>query len=207
MNDPVAHWERVYRGGGAHSWDQPEPSVSLWLLEEAGVRPEASVIDVGGGDGALAAGLLARGFGDVTVLDISEQGLAGGRRRVGAASERVTWIVADLRTWRPPRTYDCWHDRAVFHFFVDPADRGAYGRGLRDATAAGALAVVGTFAADGPQRCSGLPVARYDADELGARLSEASGVDWRLVGAARETHSTPSGVLQPFTWVVLRRTE
>jgi hypothetical protein len=117
----------------------------------------------------------------------------------------VTWVVSDVRSWRPPRRYDCWHDRAVFHFLVDADDRAGYGAALGAGTAAGALAVVGTFAADGPQTCSGLPVARYDGDALRAALAAASGVDWQPVDAADEEHRTPRGVVQPFTWVVLRR--
>lgn len=205
MSDLAAHWERVYRGGGAHSWDQDEATVPVRLLEAAGVGPGASVVDVGGGDGALAAALLARGFRDLTVLDISAQGLAAGRRRLGPAAEQVAWVVADVRTWRPPRTFDCWHDRAVFHFLVDDGDRLGYGRVLSSATAPGAVAVIGTFAADGPPRCSGLPVARYDAERLRAVVTEVSGLDWQLVEGASEEHHTPTGAVQPFTWAVLRR--
>jgi SAM-dependent methyltransferase len=205
MSDLTAHWERVYRGGGAHSWDQEEASVAVRLLEAAGVGPGASVVDVGGGDGALAAALIGRGFRDLTVLDISAHGLAAGRRRLGPAAEQVAWVVADVRFWRPPRHYDCWHDRAVFHFLVDPGDRTRYGEALSSGTAGGAVAVVGTFAADGPQMCSGLPVARYDADRLRAVLSAASGVGWQLVGGTSEQHRTPAGAVQPFTWVVVRR--
>jgi hypothetical protein len=205
MSDLVAHWERVYRGGGAHSWDQHEPTVTLRLLENAGVRRDASVIDVGGGDGALTAALIRRGYGDLTVLDISEQGLAAGRRRVGSAAERVAWVVADVRSWRPRRTYGCWHDRAVFHFLVDPGDRAGYGLALWAGTGPGAVAVVGTFAADGPQMCSGLPVARYAAASLADTLRAVSDVDWQRQDEVSEEHHTPAGAVQPFTWVVLRR--
>ena len=163
------------------------------------------MVDIGGGDGALAAALLARGHDDVTVLDISQHGLAAGRRRIGRSADRVDWVVADVRTWRPERTFDIWHDRAVFHFLVDPADRAAYGAALQQGTHAASLAVVGTFAADGPSSCSGLPVARYDADRLRAAIAHASGVDWQLQTSAAEEHRTPAGVVQPFTWVVLRR--
>jgi SAM-dependent methyltransferase len=205
MSELTAHWDQVYRRGGAHSWDQGEATVPVRLLEAAGVRPDASVLDVGGGDGALATALLGRGFRDLTVLDISAQGLAAGRRRIGPAAGRVAWVVADVRSWRPSRTYDCWHDRAVFHFLVEPADRAAYGEALASGTAGGGLAVVGAFATDGPRCCSGLPVARYDADGLRAALSEASGVDWAIAGQTSEQHATPAGAVQPFTWVALRR--
>lgn len=114
-------------------------------------------------------------------------------------------MVADVRNWRPERIFDVWHDRAVFHFLVEPADRAGYGAALRKGTRAGSLAVIGTFAADGPPSCSGLPVARYDADRLGDAIAEVSGVDWQLQTSAAEEHHTPRGVVQPFTWVVLRR--
>jgi SAM-dependent methyltransferase len=204
MTELAEHWEAVYAGGGAHSWDQEEPAVTLELLQAAGVRSAASVLDVGGGDGALAAALTARGFTDLTVLDVSERGLAAGRARLGPAADRLTWVAADIRSWRPERTVDVWHDRAVFHFLVDPADRARYGAALAG-TGAGSLAVVGTFAAHGPPQCSGLPVARYDADRLRDAVAAASGVDWQLQISVAEDHRTPAGVVQPFTWVVLRR--
>jgi SAM-dependent methyltransferase len=205
MTGLAEHWEAVYAGGGAHSWDQDEPAVTLGLLEAAGVRPAASVLDVGGGDGALAAALTARGFTDVTVLDVSERGLAAGRARLGSAADRLTWVATDIRSWRPERTVDVWHDRAVFHFLVDPADRDGYGAALRQGTAGGSLVVVGTFAAHGPTSCSGLPVARYDADRLRDAVATASGVDWQLQSSVAEDHRTPAGVVQPFTWIVLHR--
>lgn len=205
MSDLAAHWERAYREGGPHSWDQDEPSVSLRLLDAAGVQPSAAVVDVGGGDGALTDALVRRGFADLTVLDVSAEGLAAGRRRVGPAAAQVTWVVADVRSWRPTRGYDCWHDRAVFHFLVEPGDRAGYGAALAGGTAPGALAVVGTFAEEGPRMCSGLPVARYDAGALRAALVEASGVDWHLADTVTEDHHTPDGGVQPFTWVALRR--
>jgi trans-aconitate methyltransferase len=199
------HWDAVYAGGGAHSWDQDEPAVAVGLLAAAGVGPTASVLDVGGGDGALAAALIGRGFTDLTVLDISGAGLAAGPARVGPAAARLTWTVADIRSWRPPRTFDVWHDRAVFHFLVDPADRAGYGAALAAGTAQGSLAVVGAFAADGPAHCSGLPVARYGPGPLREVLSEASGLDWALLRTIREEHCTPSGSMQPFIWVALLR--
>src|SRR4051812_3540403 len=114
MSGTAELWEGVYAGDGPHSWDQDRPAVALELHETVGVGPEAEVVDVGGGDGALAAALLARGHDDVTVLDVAELGLAAGRRRLGAGADRIAWVVADVRTWRPARTFDVWHDRAVF---------------------------------------------------------------------------------------------
>ena len=205
MRDLVAHWESVYRGQHVHSWDQVRPAVMLELLDVLGVPPGASVIDVGGGDGALSTALLDRGHTDITVLDISATALAEGQKRAGAGSDSVHWLAADVRRWRPERTFDLWHDRAVFHFLVDPADRDGYGAAMRAGTVPGALAVIGTFAADGPTQCSGLPVVRYDRDHLVDALHEASALEWELLQSAHEEHRTPSGALQPFTWVALRR--
>jgi SAM-dependent methyltransferase len=201
----AGHWEQVYRAGGAHSWDQAEPTVSLRLLEACGAGPSSSVVDVGGGDGALAAALTRRGVTDLTVLDISGSGLAAGRTLVGPAADTVEWVVADVRSWRPGRTFDVWHDRAVFHFLVEPGDRAGYGAAMRAGTGPGGLAVVGTFAADGPPSCSGLPVARYDAVALTDALRAASGVGWLPECTTTEEHHTPAGAVQPFTWVALRR--
>jgi SAM-dependent methyltransferase len=205
MSSTAEHWEAVYEGDGPHSWDQLRPAVALELLETAGIGRDAAVLDVGGGDGALAAALLARGNTDVTVLDISEHGLAAGRRRLGSDAGRVDWVVADICRWRPERTFDVWQDRAVFHFLVDKADRAGYGAALQQGTRGGSVAVVGTFAAEGPSSCCGLPVARYDAGRLRDAVAEASGVDWQLQTSAAEDHRTPAGVVQPFTWVLLHR--
>jgi SAM-dependent methyltransferase len=205
VSDLVEHWDAVYRRHDVHSWDQARPTVALGLLDGVGVPADATVIDVGGGDGALAGALLDRGHTDITVVDLSAEALAAGRERLGAASDVVSWRVADIRRWRPERSFDLWHDRAVFHFLVDPADREAYGEAMRSGTAPGAVALIGTFAADGPTQCSGLPVSRYDADSLIDIVRRASGLDWRLLQSATEDHRTPSGALQPFTWIALRR--
>ena len=205
MSDLVEHWDAVYRRHDAHSWDQTRPTIALGLLDAVGLPAHAAAIDVGGGDGALAAALLDRGHTDITVLDISAEALAAGRARLGEASDAVRWLVADIRRWQPERSFDLWHDRAVFHFLVEPADREAYGEAMQSGTAPGAVALIGTFAADGPTQCSGLPVSRYDDDSLIDAVRTASGLDWALLQSAREDHCTPSGALQPFTWVALRR--
>jgi SAM-dependent methyltransferase len=205
MGDLSEHWDAVYRRHDAHSWEQARPRIALGLLDAVGVPADAGVLDLGGGDGALAAALLKRGHTDITVVDISPEALAAGRTRLGAASDAVNWLAADVRLWRPLGTFDLWHDRALFHFLVDPADRECYGEAMRSGTSPGAVAIIGTFAADGPTQCSGLPVARYDADSLIDGIRTASGLDWELLQSAREDHHTPSGALQPFTWVALRR--
>jgi len=199
------HWETVYhdRGATGVSWYQAEPRTSLDLIDGLGADPATPVLDAGGGASPLAAHLVARGFGDVTVVDLAESALATARRGLGAGADAVTWIAADLLTWRPPRRYGLWHDRAVFHFLTDPADRAAYLATLRAALAPGGAVVIGTFAAGGPTHCSGLPVARYTPDELAAVLTAAG--DLTVTGHDTERHRTPAGVRQPFTWVTARR--
>jgi SAM-dependent methyltransferase len=199
-----AHWERVYRTSGVRdvSWYQPEPEVSLELIDELGVGRDDAILDVGGGGSSLAARLLARGFSDITVLDVSSRALELAREDLGAEAARVHWIARDLLRWSPQRRYDLWHDRAVLHFLVEGAERERYLETLRSATRGGAKVVIGTFAADGPARCSGLPVARYDIDGLASAVGDA----FVTRTTRREEHRTPGGSVQPFTWVAFERT-
>lgn len=195
-------WEHVYQDNrpDAVSWYQPEPVVSLELIDVLGVGPESAVLDIGGGASFLVDRLLARGFVDVTVLDISEAALRTSRRRLGDET-RVTWLTEDLLVWEPPRRYDLWHDRAVLHF-LSQSEVEHYREVLDRALSPAGSVVLGTFASDGPQRCSGLPVARYSPDELGAVLGGGFGT----VVDRREVHSTPTGAVQAFTWIAARRT-
>ena len=198
----VSHWDDTYAAGETtRSWFQQHPGMSLRMFDAAGVQADASVIDVGGGASSLAGALLERGFGDVTVLDISAAGMAYARQRLGARAEQVSWLVADVRTWAPERRYAVWHDRAVFHFLISAEDRAQYLDVLEHATEPDAVAVFGCFAPDGPQYCSGLPVARYGAQDLAGEL----GSRWTLIAQDREEHRTPAGATQPFTWAALRR--
>jgi trans-aconitate methyltransferase len=171
------------------------------MFDAVGVGAGDGVVDVGGGASGLVDALLERGHADVSVLDVSADGLAAAQQRLGANARRVRWIVEDLRAWRPDRTWRVWHDRAVLHFFTTDADRQRYLQVLSAATEVGSLAVFATFAPDGPQQCSGLPVARYDAEQLAGLL----GSTWRLLLDDREQHATPAGGTQSFTWAALRR--
>lgn len=197
-----AHWDHVYGKAQADelSWFQRHAGVSLAAIDRTAVGPHAAILDVGGGASTLVDGLLARGFDDVTVLDLSETALATARDRLGAPRS-VRWVCADVLSWRPDRPYDVWHDRALFHFLVEPADRARYLDVLRSATPIGGYVVLGTFAADGPKRCSGLPVRGYSPQDLVAAL----GADFDTVDVSREEHHTPSGLMQPFSWVVACR--
>jgi ubiquinone/menaquinone biosynthesis C-methylase UbiE len=172
------------------------------MLDRVGIGPADSVIDVGGGSSPLAAALLARGHSDLTVLDVSIIGVQAAQQRLGAAADQVQWLVSDVRTWQPLRRYVLWHDRALFHFMITEQDREAYLQTLERATdPEHAFAIFATFAPDGPLQCSGLPVTRYGAADLAAAL----GVGWQQIDEGRESHTTPSGLVQPFTWAVFRR--
>ena len=198
--DRADHWDATYTERGAEdvSWFQSEPHTSLALFDALGVRRDAAVIDVGGGASALVDRLVTHGYVDLTVLDISPVALDLARDRVGDAA-KVEWVVSDVLTWAPDRRYDLWHDRAVFHFLTDPDDRAAYLATLTEVVPTGAV-ILATFAPDGPDTCSGLPVARYGPDELADLLP-----DVEVVEARRDVHVTPGGVEQPFTFVAARR--
>jgi trans-aconitate methyltransferase len=196
------HWDDAYRHGDTtRSWFQSQAAPSLRMLDAAGVRPTDSVIDVGGGASTLVDALLERGHTDVTVLDISGEGMRTAQQRLGARASRVHWLIADLLTWAPDRTWQVWHDRAVLHFFTTHADRRRYVHTLHSATEPGSVAIIATFAPDGPRHCSGLPVAHYDPRQL----AELLGPTWQPLTDAREEHATPAGALQPFTWTAFRR--
>jgi Methyltransferase domain len=197
------HWDQAYaQGDTTRSWFQPEAGWSLHMLDRAGIGPTDSVIDVGGGSSSLAAALLARGYSDITVLDISLVGMRAAQERLGAGADRVEWLLGDVRTWQPPRRYTVWHDRALFHFMTAEEDRAAYVQTLeRAADPERAVCIFATFAPDGPPRCSGLPVGRYSA----AEIADAIGGSWQMIEESRELHTTPWGAIQPFTWTAFRR--
>jgi len=197
------HWNEVYRTRGATqvSWFQSEPTMSLELVAALGLDPADAVIDVGAGASQLVDRLLERGHHDLTVLDISADALHTAQERLGARSDDVHWVCTDLLSWRPQRRYQLWHDRAVFHFLINAADQGRYRTLAADAVAPGGYLIIGTFAADGPTHCSGLPVARYSPEALATALDP----DFVPVTSRRDDHHTPGGAVQPFSWQVLRR--
>ncbi len=198
-----AHWEGVYTRKGEHevSWFQENPAPSLDLIAQVGATAASAVIDIGGGASRLVDNLLGRGFQDVTVLDLSEAALEAAKARLGTRAGQVHWIVADATVWEPLRAYDIWHDRAAFHFLTEDRDRVAYVERLERGLKLGGYAIIATFALDGPERCSGLPVVRYDAASLGRTLGRA----FQLVDTRRHAHATPWGSDQSFQFSVLRR--
>lgn len=197
------HWENVYEAKRETdvSWFQPEPELSLALIRKYVPEAKASVIDIGGGASSLAAALLAQGYRDLAVLDISAAALERAKAKLRGDAAKIEWIVADITAWTPPRRWQVWHDRAVFHFLTDVASQDDYIRALKAATDVGAIAIISGFAPDGPEKCSGLPVVRYDAHSLAARL----GSGFELLWEEREEHRTPGGSVQKFYYAVLRR--
>lgn len=201
--DLKSHWEEVFKTKKADevSWFQPHLGLSMQLIARAGVSAISPVIDVGGGDSTLVDDLLAQGVVDVSVLDISPEALARARRRLGPRAERVTWIAADVtKAQLPPSHYDLWHDRAAFHFLTNPADRGAYLEVLGHAIRPSGHVVIATFAPDGPERCSGLPIVRYSPESLQAEL----GPRYELIATEHEAHQTPSGSEQRFVYCLFK---
>lgn len=201
------HWDRVYetKGSSAVSWYQPHLERSLELIARAGLRPDARLIDVGGGASTLVDDLLDRGFADVTVVDLSERALAISRQRLGARGESVTWIAGDITQVELPRgAYDLWHDRAVFHFLGDEASRAAYLARVCASVKRGGHVILATFGPEGPDKCSGLPVMRYSPEALHAEFGAA----FELEHHVEELHQTPWGATQEFVycWCV-KRTE
>jgi SAM-dependent methyltransferase len=198
-----AHWEGVYtkKGENEVSWFQESPAPSLQLIAQVGATPASAIIDIGGGASRLVDNLIEQGFEDVTVLDLSEAALEAAKARLGGRAAQVQWIVADATVWEPLKAYDIWHDRAAFHFLTEDRDRAAYIARLERALKVGGYAIIATFALDGPERCSGLPVVRYDPASLGQTLGRA----FQLVDTRRQIHATPWGSEQSFQFSVFRR--
>ncbi|WP_096700420.1 class I SAM-dependent methyltransferase [Magnetospirillum sp. 15-1] len=199
MSGAATHWQTVWTTKQPEevSWYQDDPAPSLAMITAAGLRRDAAIIDVGGGASVLVDRLLERGYVHVAVLDIAEAALRQAAERLGPMGDDVTWIEADVLGWRPvPGLFDLWHDRAVLHFLDQPADQARYVEVMKAALGPGATVVLATFAPDGPQKCSGLPVCRHDAASLAALL----GPDFRLVEEARHEHVTPGGNVQKFQW-------
>ena len=198
-----AHWQGVYTNKSEKevSWYQDDPAPSLELIGLAGVSSDSSIIDIGGGASRLVDHLFARNFEHITVLDLSSAALNAASARLGEQARKVRWEVADITRWSPPEHYDLWHDRAAFHFLTAAADQSAYAERVKRAVGVGGHVIIGTFAPDGPERCSGLPIVRHDA----ASLSAVLGPDFELIDTRRHDHVTPWGALQRFQFSTFRR--
>lgn len=203
MSERRTHWEQVYekKPPSTVSWFQPEPTLSLQLIENSGVARTDAIIDVGGGASTLVDCLQARGYENLSVLDIAAGALELAKERLGDAAEKVRWHASDVTSFVPPQTYDLWHDRAVFHFLTNPSDREKYVDVLKRAVPKGGHVIIATFAIGGPKKCSGLDVEQYDAP----KLLETLGAEFRLLEEACETHITPAKAKQTFSYFRLMR--
>jgi ubiquinone/menaquinone biosynthesis C-methylase UbiE len=201
--DKKAHWEAVYTNKQVHevSWYQPVPETSLRLLEEAQLPKDARIIDVGGGDSFFADHLLALGYTDITVVDISEKALERAKNRLGERAQNVKWIVADASRLELPESMDFWHDRAVFHFLTDPEDIRNYIRVLNTYVKEGGILNLGTFSEDGPEKCSGISIKQYSEKTL----TEVVGEEFEPIRCFRVDHPTPFDTVQNFVFCSFRR--
>ena len=198
-----SHWNTVYSTKGEQvSWFEALPALSLRMMDAAGLTSETCVLDVGGGDSRLVDHLAARGLECLAVLDVSGEALQRAQTRLGAAASIPTWIEADVAGSWSLKPMDIWHDRAVFHFVPAADDRARYREHLRQTLKLGGAAIVATFAVDGPEQCSGLPVVRYSADTLSREFLD----HLELVEAVPCTHTTPWGTTQSFQYCRFTRT-
>lgn len=201
--DRKTHWDNIYSSRAPHqlSWYQAHPEISLRLIADSGIAKDAALIDIGGGASLLVDKLVGAGYAKVTVLDVSPAAIAAAQARLGWRAGEVRWLAQDVTAFAPPEKYALWHDRAVFHFLAEPADRLAYLAAAQAALPPGGQLIIATFAPDGPEKCSALPVVRYDAQSLAKEVGE----NFELLESCGETHLTPGGVKQSFSYCRFRR--
>lgn len=197
--DTRTHWETVYatKAPNQVSWFSSHLTTSISLIERVAIERSASILDVGGGQSTLVDDLIARGYSNVTVMDIAQNAIERTKERLGAASNCAKWLVADITEANLiPHSYDVWHDRAVFHFLITPVQRRDYVRQVAAAVKSGGHVIIGIFGPEGPEKCSGLDVKRYDPESL----HEEFGPHFRFVESLLELHHTPSGGTQQFLY-------
>ncbi len=197
--DAKTHWEKVYttREPETVSWYRAHLETSLALIERAAHSRSASITDIGAGESTLVDDLLSKGYEHITVLDVSQTALDVTKKRLGPLAERIKWVVADITQMQlEPLTYDVWHDRAVFHFLTSTEQRAVYVRNVATAVKPGGHVIVSTFGPEGPTKCSGLEVMRYDAQSL----HDEFGIRFRLMESSKELHKTPFGTTQQFLY-------
>lgn len=203
MDDRKTHWENIYgtKKFTETSWYQKKPEVSLNYIAEAGLKKDSSIIDVGGGDSFLVDFLIAEGYSNISVLDISEKALERAKERLGDKALNVNWIVADAAGFKPEEKYDIWHDRAAFHFLTEKTDIEKYINTLEGSINPGGYVILGTFSDQGPEKCSGIKIRQYSPEEMSQLLSP----QFELIGCENHDHTTPTGVIQNFTFCRWRK--
>jgi SAM-dependent methyltransferase len=201
--DNKAHWEKIYdtRASDAVSWYAPHLNTSLDLIHQATGSKAAAVIDIGGGEATLVDDLLAEGYADISVLDISQKAIDVARSRIGKNAAEVCWYCADITQATLPQNYfDIWHDRAVFHFLTEESDRAKYVEQVMRSVKHGGHIIISTFGPEGPEKCSGLNVVRYNSENLHSQF----GKTFKLINSSTELHKTPMGTVQQFLYCFCR---
>jgi len=195
--DTKEHWETIYKTKQPNevSWTQEVPAASLAFIHQFNIPKTANIIDIGGGDSKRVDFLLAEGFTNLSVLDISEAAILKAQERLGADASRVNWIVCDILDFQPKEKYDVWHDRAAFHFQTETAKIDTYLNIVKNAV--DGMVIIGTFSTDGPTKCSGLEIQQYDEDGMKAKFIKS---DFKNLECKREDHTTPSGAVQNFVF-------
>ncbi len=202
MSNTRDHWQNTWaKNPAGKSWIQNRPDVSLAFIEACGLPCDAAVLDMGGGASTLVDYLLAAGYTNITVADLSKHALQLAKLRLQEKADPVRWLEADARIWKPPGAFDVWHDRAVFHFLTEQTDRTQYKIRLYDAVPIGGFLVMATFAPGGPKTCSGLCVQRYDAQAMADEI----GAGFVLLDAQKDIHHTPSSTAQEFQYCRFKR--
>lgn len=198
MEERKQHWENIYgtKKQGDFSWYQERPEPSLDFIRGLNLPKDAAIIDIGGGDTFLVDFLLADGFTNLTVLDISEKALERAKERLGENAEKVNWVVGDISEVQLKEKYDLWHDRAALHFLTDDESVGKYVANLRNSLNKGAFVVLGTFSKNGPTKCSGIEIRQYSEEDLKTLLKE----DFEPIKCKNVDHYTPSGAVQNFSF-------
>jgi 2-polyprenyl-3-methyl-5-hydroxy-6-metoxy-1,4-benzoquinol methylase len=197
------HWENIYDNKSLSevSWYQPLPETSINLVKEASSNLEASIIDIGGGDSFLAESLINEGYSSLTVLDISSKALERAKERLGNAAKSVDYIATDILNFNPSDTYEVWHDRAAFHFLTEKDDVDRYVKIATNSILPGGSLILGTFAENGPDKCSGIIINKYSI----AELSEVFSADFDLINGFNQEHDTPFDTIQNFTFIHLKK--
>lgn len=192
-----AHWENIYSTKALNevSWYQPTPETSLSIIEEIGINKDAAIIDVGGGDSFLVDHLLKSGYTNITLLDISEKAIERAKTRLGNDATKVKWICADAAAFNPTEQYDLWHDRAAFHFLNESFEIEHYVNAVHNNLSENGNLVIGTFAKDGPLKCSGIAISQYNAEDLATTFTELT-----LKESYKVAHPTPFDTIQNFTF-------
>lgn len=205
MTSKKEHWDEVYSTKNVTevSWYEPMPEVSLKCIADCKLEKDDAIIDIGGGDSFLAEFLLAKGFTNVTVLDISSKAIERAKIRLGEKADEIEWVVADALSFEPSRKYRLWHDRAAFHFLTSDEEVEQYIQKLRNSIEPGGFVILGTFSDKGPEKCSGLPIRQYSIGQMQKLFKDG----FVCLNSKNIDHQTPSGGVQNFTFCTFQKEE